>query len=109
MTNLRVATIRSHAATIVFEPLPQARRAHAVTRRWLPCSRPDTRARGRDSPAVTRLLLPQGEGGGEGAAVSDGEDYLLYYLPNRAGTVRDNPNPNPNANPRPDPKPQPQR
>ena len=33
MTNLRVATIRSHAATIVFEPLPQARRPNGVVQR----------------------------------------------------------------------------
>ena len=39
MTNLRVATIRSHAATIVFEPLPQVRRS-LLSRRWSPCYRP---------------------------------------------------------------------
>ena len=55
VTNLRVASIGSHAATIVFEPLPQA------------------------------------EGGGEGAGVSEGDDYLLYYLPNRAGACETGP------------------
>ena len=55
VTNLRVASIGSDAATIVFEP------------------------------------LPQGEGGGEGGGVSEAEDYLLYYLPYRAGACETGP------------------
>ena len=59
--NLRVAAIGSHAATIVFEPLPK---------------------RGDDAGAGSE---------DEGERVSEGDDYLLYYLPYRAGACETGP------------------